>query len=563
MIASPAEPGILYPPVNYPMNRPVALLFVPLVVSLAGCAVVGVKIDRQSASSVRHEALQAVRANGSSPAAAALAGAQDKNIVESARAAALLKAAQLSAPARAGTPDHAINVAATRSLLALMQAREFAPLPLGDGRTLNVSSDSRRTIDPRMADVLIPADDVRISRLRVRTVQAGAGLPCVARFAPKSAALQGEPGVPPRAGICEPVTALVQADGRNPQLLFYRTRVDDKANVAGYGGPLAADFSAPLAYMLSRGQNRNMDIAALLRPDRFYNFTGLYQFERYDPAKIPVVFVHGLMSRPETWVPAVNELMADKEIRERYQFWFFLYPTGLPVWSSAAELRSELDRYRQTVDPSRRDRNFDRMVIAGHSMGGLISSLQIRTGGKALWKQFLETPPEQLSLSPELKQRIIRVMQFRPRPEVSRVVFFATPHRGSELAVNPVSEFFSRLIKLPVSFLDKDRMTLRAALREEYRDMFVAPANSIVFLQANSPLLKSILALPMQPGVPYHSVIGDRGRGDAPDSSDGVVPYWSSRMDGARSEKVVPSGHGAHENPEGIAELGRILRLHL
>jgi pimeloyl-ACP methyl ester carboxylesterase len=369
--------------------------------------------------------------------------------------------------------------------------------------------------------------------------------------------------VPPRAGICEPVTALVQADGRNPQLLFYRTRVDDKANVAGYGGPLAADFSAPLAYMLSRGQNRNMDIAALLRPDRFYNFTGLYQFERYDPAKIPVVFVHGLMSRPETWVPAVNELMADKEIRERYQFWFFLYPTGLPVWSSAAELRSELDRYRQTVDPSRRDRNFDRMVIAGHSMGGLISSLQIRTGGKALWKQFLETPPEQLSLSPELKQRIIRVMQFRPRPEVSRVVFFATPHRGSELAVNPVSEFFSRLIKLPVSFLDKDRMTLRAALREEYRDMFVAPANSIVFLQANSPLLKSILALPMQPGVPYHSVIGDRGRGDAPDSSDGVVPYWSSRMDGARSEKVVPSGHGAHENPEGIAELGRILRLHL
>jgi pimeloyl-ACP methyl ester carboxylesterase len=269
------------------------------------------------------------------------------------------------------------------------------------------------------------------------------------------------------------------------------------------------------------------------------------------------------MSRPETWVPAVNELMADEEIRERYQFWFFLYPTGLPVWASAAELRSEMDRYRKVFDPARSNRNFDRMVLAGHSMGGLISSLQIRTGGKALWKQFMDTPPEQLSLSPEVKRKIVQIVQFQPRPEVSRVVFFATPHRGSDLAVNPVSDFFSRLIRLPFGFLDTDRYAIQKALREEYRDLFVAPANSLVFLRANSPLLKAILALPLRPGVPYHSVIGDRGRGDTPNSSDGVVPYWSSRLKGAKSVKIVPSGHGAHENPEGIAEFRRILRLHL
>ena len=545
------------------MNHFFALLFSLLVLFAAGCAVVGVKVDGPSSVGLRHDALRLARENGHSPAAAALAGAQDKKLSEQARAAGLLKSAALSSAARPGTSDHAINVAATRSLLALMQGRAFAPPPLEDGRTLTVSPDSRRTIDPRLAEAVVPADSVRISRLRVRTTQTGAGLPCVARFATKSALLQGEPGVPPLAGICEPVTALVRAEGRNPQLVFYRTRVSDRAEGAGHDGRLAADFSAPLAYMLSHGRNRSIDIRALLRPDRIFKYTGLYQFERYDPEKIPVVFVHGLMSRPETWVPAVNELMADKAVRERYQFWFFLYPTGLPVWSSAAELRSELDRYRKTVDPARRNRNFDRMVLVGHSMGGLISSLQVRTGGKPLWKQFLETPPDQLSLSPGLKKRIIRVLQFQPRPEVSRVVFFATPHRGSELAVNPVSEFFSRLIRLPVSFLDKDRMTLQAALREEYRDMFVAPANSLVFLQANSPLLKSILALPVRPGVPYHSVIGDRGRGDTPDSSDGVVPYWSSRMDNAKSEKIVPSGHGAHEHPEGIAELGRILRSHL
>ena len=546
-----------------PLKIQSALLSVVLAFSLTGCSVVGVKVANQSASSVRREALQVVRQNSGSAAAASLARAQQKNLSEAEQAAALVEAARLSVSGRPGTPDHAVNIAATRGLLALMAARDFAPIALGNGKMLGISADSRTTIDPRTATSLFPADNVRISKMRVRTTQKGAGLPCVAHFEPKSPALAGQAGVPPLAGLCEPITALVRTDGRNPQLVFYRTRVDDDVVVGGRRIELAADFSAPLAYMLSHGQNRSMDVVALLRSDKRFAYTGLYQFHRYDPEKIPVVFVHGLMSRPETWVPAVNELMADEEIRERYQFWFFLYPTGLPVWASAAELRSEMDRYRKVFDPTRSNRNFDRMVLAGHSMGGLISSLQIRTGGKALWKQFMDTPPEQLSLSPEVKRKIVQIVQFQPRPEVSRVVFFATPHRGSDLAVNPVSDFFSRLIRLPFGFLDTDRYAIQKALREEYRDLFVAPANSLVFLRANSPLLKAILALPLRPGVPYHSVIGDRGRGDTPNSSDGVVPYWSSRLKGAKSVKIVPSGHGAHENPEGIAEFRRILRLHL
>jgi len=545
------------------MKKVIALLLAPCLLVLPGCAVVSVKVDGVSSASVRRDALQVIRRSGDTAAAQALARAQTRSISEAERATQLVAAANLSAKARPGTPDHAVNVAATRSLLLLMTERGFAPLPLGDGRTLGVSADTRTTIDPRLADRLIAADTVRISRLRSRTVQEGIGLPCVARFAPKSPALRGEPGVPPRGGICEPVTGVVRSEGNNPQLAFYRTRVDDRVNIAGSPRALAADFSAPLAYMLLHGSNRSIDIRALMRTDITLDHMGLYQFARFDPNKIPVVFVHGLMSRPETWVATVNELMADKQIRERYQFWFFLYPTGLPVWGSAAALRSELDRFRKVVDPSRSNRNIDRTVLVGHSMGGLISSLQIRTGGRKLWGQFMDTPPERLSISPELKERIVRVVQFQPRPEISRVVFFATPHRGSDLAVHPVSEFFSRLIRLPASFLDTDRYKLQSALREEYRELFVAPANSLVFLRANSPLLKSILALPMRPGVPYHSVIGDQGRGDTPNSSDGVVPYWSSRLDGAASEKIVPSGHGAHEHPEGVAELKRILRSHL
>ena len=87
--------------------------------------------------------------------------------------------------------------------------------------------------------------------------------------------------------------------------------------------------------------------------------------------------------------------------------------------------------------------------------------------------------------------------------------------------------------------------------------------NSIDTLSPNDPFVKIMNVLPLAKGVPYHSIIGDRGRGDTPNSSDGVVPYWSSHLGGAKSEKIVRSDHGADQNPEGIAEVVRILKEHI
>ena len=74
--------------------------------------------------------------------------------------------------------------------------------------------------------------------------------------------------------------------------------------------------------------------------------------------------------------------------------------------------------------------------------------------------------------------------------------------------------------------------------------------------------LHAMNSIPMTPGVPYNTIIGDRGRRDSPNSSDGVVPYWSSHMKGAESEHIVPSDHSAHQNPKAIAEVLRILKAH-
>jgi pimeloyl-ACP methyl ester carboxylesterase len=259
----------------------------------------------------------------------------------------------------------------------------------------------------------------------------------------------------------------------------------------------------------------------------------------------------------------VNQLLADPEIRSRYQFWFYLYPTGLPVWWSAAKLRSELDRYRSTLDPQHKNPNLDQIVLVGHSMGGLISSLVVRKGGEDLWKQFTDTPPEKLKISAPAKDHLLKIVNFEPREDIRRVVFVATPHQGSQLAMNPFAEFFSSMVRLPNLFTSGERLVMVNSIRNNLRDLFVAPANSIRFLRAKSPLLLAILKLPMSKQVTYHSVIGDQGKGDTPHSSDGVVPYWSSHLPHAKSEKIVPSGHGANEDPDGIEEIRRILRLHL
>lgn len=87
--------------------------------------------------------------------------------------------------------------------------------------------------------------------------------------------------------------------------------------------------------------------------------------------------------------------------------------------------------------------------------------------------------------------------------------------------------------------------------------------NSVERLQYFNPALRTLSGLPIDAGVAVHSIVGDRGVGNAPDSSDGVVSYASSHLKAAESERIVPAWHSAHRHPEAIEELKRILSVHL
>lgn len=519
---------------------------------LVSCSIVDVKLTRGTDIPARNAVKSLAPA---SRPAALLEQASDIRLSKEKRLELMLEAARQTSTARPETESGKINRIATAQLVEILVQDNFQT------SAIQIAPASRSILDPRVPSKLIPAASIQIKGLRERVRVEGAGVPYVAWFDKGSTALSGQPGGA-QSGMSLPVTAILGFDKKQPELTFHRRLQVEHIVFNGRKEVLAADFSAPLAYLLSRGRNSAIDIQALIFSDRNFHRTGLLQIDEFDPKKIPVVFVHGLLCRPSAWTPAVNQLLADPEIRARYQFWFYLYPTGLPVWVSAAKLRSELERYRSALDPSRKNPNLDDVVLVGHSMGGLISSLMVRKGGEGLWKQFTDVHPEKLKISASAKAHLMKLVDFEPRPEISRVIFVATPHQGSRLALNPAADFLSNLVRLPNIFSPVDRLVFVNAIRDNLRDIFTAPANSIRFLRAKSPLLLAILKLPMSRRVTAHSIIGDQGKGNTPQSSDGVVPYWSSHLPDAKSEKVVPSGHGANEHPQGIEEIRRILILH-
>jgi hypothetical protein len=220
-------------------------------------------------------------------------------------------------------------------------------------------------------------------------------------------------------------------------------------------------------------------------------------------------------------------------------------------------LRRELDRVNEAF-PDHRD-----IVLVGHSMGCLISRLMITKPGDRLWVEAFGRLPDETPFAGRSRELLASVLVFEDRPEIDRVVFISGPHRGSELADNWIGRLGSKLVRLP-GFMSDLRDTLASTLTVDTAGMRLNRIpNSIDTLSPNNRFVQAINKIPVVPGVPYHSVIGDRGRGDTPDSSDGVVAYWSSHLDEAVSEKIVPSGHNAQQNPEGIEEVRRILLHHL
>jgi len=504
---------------------------------------------------------QAARGLEYAPTASIMREARSANVPVEKRAADYLQAAAMTAPLLGtgiGTPACETYNAACGELTVLLRSSEGGrlwnqPLTLAGNNTtyhLRLEPASNAVWAPNYFTSFVPADAIKEKLIRKENTHEGVGgaLVGVRKVDPPEK-------FAPRRGITAPVTATLDFHATNATLALRRPAKQLTATVEGKVRPLNANFSAPISYFPPPGSLMLVGLLGGFRATEYPAPTGLYFLQPYDPDRIPVVFVHGLFSTPWTWVKTINGLQADPEIRKHYQFWIFAYPTGNPILYSALRLREELAKADQLYP------NHKPYVVVGHSMGGMLTHDQVVTVTEAMWDKSLGQVAKSIFKENSGNSLIVRATTFRANPRIKRVVFICTPHRGSDIASNGIGKIGISLITLPTRLTAVIMDSLTGADLAQLTGSSKRLPNSITGLKPTSPALPVINSVPIS--VPYHSIIGDRGKDHCPACSDGVVAYWSSHLYGAQSELIVPGPHGSCELPQTIAELDRILRLHV
>jgi pimeloyl-ACP methyl ester carboxylesterase len=504
---------------------------------------------------------QTVRGPEYAPTASLMHEARSANVPVEKRAADYLQAAAMTAPLLGtgiGTPAGETYNAACGELTVLLRSSEGGrlwnhPLTLTESDQtyqLRLEPASNAVWSPDYFTSFVPSAEIKKKLIKKGNYQEGVGgsLVGVRNVTPpeKFAAHKGIPAA---------VTATLDFKKNDATLALRRPFRQPTAVVQGKIHPLAADFSAPVGYYQPPPNLLFVSLMAMLRSSHYMDKTGLYFLQPYDPDRIPLVFVHGLFSTPFDWVQTINGLQADPEIRKHYQFWVFGYPTGNPILYSALRLREELAKVDKLYP------NHHPYVVVGHSMGGMLTRMQVITVTKPMWEKGLGETAKTIFRENSSDSLVVRATTFQANPRIKRVVFICTPHRGSEMASSGLGRFGISLIALPLNIASAMTDALSSAELVQLTGSSKRLPNSITGLKPSNPALPVVNSVPIT--VPYHSIIGDRGKNHCPDCTDGVVPYSSSHLDGAQSEVIVPGPHGACKLPETIAELDRILRLHL
>ena len=414
---------------------------------------------------------------------------------------------------------------------------------------------------------LTPVQEIAIRGLTNRYRHPGIGAPLAATTEP----IVAEHGIQVAPRMKLPMTAVLRLEAPRQQLAqrelrakldLYSTQDVTTTTIAGKTVPIEADHTAAIAYGLASPEIWERELGGF--------FSGIFSestptqlasMDAYHPGRIPVVFVHGTASSAGRWADMVNDLLDDPRIRDRYQFWFFTYDTGNPVLYSAALLREALQGAVRKLDPAGVDPALSQMVLVGHSQGGLLIKAMVVDSGDRVWNAIANKPIEAVDLSPEQRDLLRRAIFIKPLPYVRRVVFIATPHRGSYLTEYPVTELLGRFLTLPVRIVE-----LGADFARNASDFKINPrslgSGSLFGMTPNNPVLQTMAATPIAPGVHAHSIIAVAGNGPVEGSNDGVVEYSSSHLDGVESEYIVRSTHSTQSNPYTIEEVRRVLLLH-
>ena len=415
--------------------------------------------------------------------------------------------------------------------------------------------------------------DLKVRGFRNTYRRAGIGAALSAKVEPSGDSTANR-WIPPNAKV--PITAFVRfQDPRramstgqlNGAVELYDEDETAAVQIDPYSVPLEWDPSAALAYRLEGAPIWDFEFAGFRRGDFSFltkgrgNNDGLYMLHPYHPGLIPVVFVHGTASSPARWAEMANELLGDRAIASHYQLWFFIYNSGNPIALSSMRLRESLTAVRKDVDPEGKDPALNQMVVVGHSQGGLLTKMTVVDSGTRFWDRFTKVPFEKADLDSETRDLLSRAMFVKPLLFVKRVIFIATPHRGSYMASNYFVKYGNKFINLPGGLVKSGAQLAKLREPAVLGTPFALPT-ALDNMDSSNPFLNTLAELPIASGVHANSIIPVQGDGPVESGNDGVVEYKSAHINGVESELVVRSGHSTQSTPQTIEEVRRILYEH-
>lgn len=424
---------------------------------------------------------------------------------------------------------------------------------------------------------LMPTTTLEVDGLRNRYHRLGLGAPLAASLTHDAKRkVVGSERLGPHIKV--PITLLLRLEkardslkGGRIQGRFEVYAADQTATVTveGETQPLDSDPTAALAYQLNASPLYAMEISNFLGGGMLKRLMprnrtqdGLYTLHPYRKGLIPLVLVHGTASSPARWAELVNELEGDRRISERYQIWLFTYETGNPIGVSAGRLRSALTAAVQEFDPKGEDAALRRMVVAGHSQGGLLSKLTAIDSGSRFWDTISSKPLEQLKVDQKTREQLRERVFFSPLPFVKRVIFVATPHHGALLATGQIGALAAKLVTLPFNVFGALAEAITLSGDQKLIERLKNPPTAVDNMNPDNPQLRVLASIPVPSGTAAHSIIAVKGNGPKEEGDDGVVAYRSAHIDEAVSEKVVRWNHSCQDQPEVIEEIRRILLLH-
>ncbi len=339
------------------------------------------------------------------------------------------------------------------------------------------------------------------------------------------------------------------------------TYYSNKISIGSQKIPVGTNYSSAYGLWLANSDFASQSLGTIFGKGDVLSKPNLYMMQPYRPKLKTIILIHGLASSPEAWVNAANEIMGDEVLRNNYQIWQIYYPTSAPISLNRAEISKVINETFDHFDPERKNPASKDVVLIGHSMGGIISRLLVSDSGTQLWDTLLKNYPN--IDQDKVKEKVKDMMFFEPLPGTTLAIFLAAPHRGTPFADKSFAKWLTGYVKIPFSLMNRLKETAMLVFGQDvpYDKLSLSGVDN---LSAKDPVILELAKLKISPSVTYHSIIGnDDPSVPLEESSDGIVPYWSSHWNGAASETIIESGHSVQETPKAILQIRKILRDHL